>query len=131
MQNTEAMEILIKAGAVYNIALIVFHLFFRRIFHWDDDLRSLSFLNKAIMPVLNNSLIVVFALFAYVSLFHYHELLSTPLGNAMLAFMALFFFARSAMQVIYCKLRHWASYAFLLFFFSCGLVYALAFLSVM
>lgn len=124
------METLIKAAGVYNIVLIIFHLLFSPIFNWKQDLQSLSFLNKAILPVLNNSLIVVFALYAYISLFHSQELLSTPLGKSLLVFMALFFFARSAMQVIYFKLKHWGSVAFLLFFFSCGLLYGIPAFSV-
>ena len=46
------MELMIKAGGIYNIALVIFHLLFWRIFNWQEDLRSLTFLNRAIMPVL-------------------------------------------------------------------------------
>jgi len=117
------MESLIKLGGVYNIALVVFHLLFWRIFNWKEDLRSLSFLNRAIMQVVNLSLTIVFIIFAYISLVHTNELLSTSLGKSLLTFMALFWFARSAMQIIFFKLKHWGSIAFLGYFFAGGLLY--------
>lgn len=119
------METLIKAGGIYNIALIVFHLFFWRIFHWREDLQSLSFLNRAIFPVVNLSLTFVFVIFAYISLTHTIELLSTPLGNSLLIFISLFWFARALMQIIYFKLDHWASFAFLLFFLAGAAIYGI------
>jgi hypothetical protein len=117
------MESLIKLGGVYNISLVVFHLLFWRIFNWKEDLRSLSFLNRAIMQVVNLSLTIVFIIFAYISLVHTNDLLSTSLGKSLLTFMALFWFARSAMQIIFFKLNHWGSIAFLGYFLAGGLLY--------
>lgn len=42
-------ESLITVGEIYCIAFAGFHLLFWRIFDWAKDLRSLSFLNRAIM----------------------------------------------------------------------------------
>lgn len=119
------METLIKAGGIYNIALVVFHLLFWRIFNWKEDLRSLSFLNRAVMQVVNLSLTMVFVLFAYLSLAHSDELLTTPLGNSLLIFMALFWLARSAMQAMFFKLEHWSSVAFLFFFLAGAVLYGI------
>lgn len=118
------MELLIKAGGIYNIVLVVFHLFFWRIFNWKDDLRSLTFLNRAIMQVLNLSLTFAFIIFSYISLFHTKELISTPLGQSLLVFMALFWFARSIEQVIFFKLNRWKSIAFFVFFLIGAVLYA-------
>ena len=119
------MDTLIKAGGLYNIILIIFHLLFWRIFNWKDDLPSLSFLNRAIMPVLNLSLTFVFVIFAYISLAHSNELLSTSLGRSLLMLIAIFWFARAMMQVVYFKLQHWGSLAFLLFFLAGGVLYGI------
>lgn len=119
------MESLIKIGGIYNIVLVVFHLLFWRIFKWKEDLRSLSFLNRAIMQVVNLSLTIVFVIFAYISLVHTNELLSTSLGKSLLSFMALFWVARSAMQVIFFKLNHWGSIAFLVYFLAGSLLYGI------
>lgn len=119
------MESLIKAGGVYNIALVVFHLLFWHIFNWKQDLQSLSFNNKAIIQVVNLCLTLVFALFAFISLVFSKELLTTPLGKSLLVFMALFWFARSFMQIVFFRLEHWGSIVFLVFFFAGGVLYAI------
>jgi hypothetical protein len=116
---------LITVGGMYCIAFAVFHLLFWRIFNWSEDLRSLSFLNRAIMQVLNLSLTIVFILFAYVSLVHTNELLTTPLGNSLLIFISLLWFARAAMQPIFFKFKHWGSIAFFLLFLLGGVLYGL------
>ncbi|MEN8167426.1 MAG: hypothetical protein ABFR65_08125 [Pseudomonadota bacterium] len=55
----------------------------------------------------------VFVIFAYISLAHTNELLSTQLGKSLLFSMALLWLLRSAMQVVFYKLKHWSSVAFL------------------
>jgi hypothetical protein len=119
------MATLIKAGGFYTIALIIFHLMFWRIFNWGTDLQALTFLNRAIMQVLNVSLIVVFFMFAYISFAHTHELLTTPLGSTLLVLISLFWLARTIQQIILFRLAHWVSWAFLLLFFTGSLLYGI------
>jgi hypothetical protein len=118
------MELLIKAGGIYNIVLVIFHLLFWRIFNWKEDLRSLSFLNRAIMQVLNLSLTLAFVIFSYISLVHTKELISTSLGQSLLGLIALFWLARSVEQVVFFKLKNWRSIAFLVFFLVGTVLYA-------
>ncbi len=118
------MELLIKAGGIYNIVLVIFHLLFWRIFNWKEDLRSLSFLNRAIMQVLNLSLTFAFVIFSYISLVHTKELISTSLGQSLLGLIALFWLARSVEQVVFFKLKNWRSIAFLGFFLVGTVLYA-------
>lgn len=118
------MELLIKAGGIYNIVLVIFHLLFWRIFNWKEDLRSLSFLNRAIMQVLNLSLTLAFVIFSYISLVHTKELISTSLGQSLLGLIALFWLARSVEQVVFFKLKNWRSIAFLGFFLVGTVLYA-------
>ena len=125
------MEMLIKAGGLYNLTLVVFHLLFWRIFDWGRDLKNLTFLNRAIMQVLNISLLLVFVIFGYISLGHANELLTSPLGQSLLTLMALFWLARTVQQIIFFKLHHWISWAFLLYFFSGFLIYAVPAINIM
>ena len=118
------MELLVKAGGTYNIALVIFHLLFWRIFKWKEDLRSLTFLNRAIMQVLNLSLTFAFTIFSYISLVHTKELMSTSLGQTMLGLMAVFWFVRSVEQVVFFKLKNWRSIAFFVFFLVGTVLYA-------
>jgi hypothetical protein len=119
------METLIIAGGFYNIGLVIFHLLFWRLFSWDTDLESLTVYNKAIMQVLNISLIIVFVIFAYISFKHSHELVTTPLGNTLLLLMALFWMARTVQQILFFKLAHWISGVFLFLFVTGSLLYGI------
>jgi len=119
------METLIIAGGFYTIGLIVFHLLFWRIFDWEQDLKRISFLNRATMQVLNISLTFSFIIFSYISLVHTAELLTSSLGHSLLLLMALFWLARAFQQIIFYKLHHWASWAFLSLFLSGSLLYAI------
>jgi len=119
------MEILIKAGGVFSICFVIFHLLFWKIFNWSEDLQSLSFLNRAIMQVINLSLTFVFAIFAYLSLAHSEELLQSPLGHSLLVLIALFWLLRAVEQVVFFKLKHWGSVVFLVVFLSGSLLYGI------
>lgn len=118
-------ETLIKIGGFYNILLIIFHVLFWRIFNWQEDLKTLTFLNRSTMQVLNISIILVFVIFAYISFTHTNELLNTPLGNTLLVLISIFWFARATQQVIFYKLKHWGSWAFMLFFSLGGVLYGI------
>ena len=124
------METLIRAGGLFNIALVLFHLSFWRVFHWREDLQNLDSLNRAIMQVLNISLMVVFAIFGYISLAHSRELLDSPLGHSLLVLMALFWLARAVQQVIFFGLRHPVSWLFLTVFMTGSVLYAIPAISI-
>lgn len=109
---------LLFAGGLFHIGLIVFHLLFARLFHWDTELARLGFINRQIMPVMNRVLILLFAGFAWLSFAYADELIATPLGHAVLAGIALLWLWRAALQIIHFHLRHWASW--LLFFVFVG-----------
>ena len=68
---------LLICGGVINFLLAGFHLAFWKIFDWPDSLLSLSPMNLGIMQVINIHLAFVVFVFAYVSIFHHRELLST------------------------------------------------------
>lgn len=107
------MNTLIIIGGLIWLAVFVFHLFFWKLFDWKNDLSSLNPLNKAIMQVLNLCLMLVFLIFAYISVFHTDELLTTSLGKSMLVGIVLFGVFRAIEQVIFFDLKHFRSKAVL------------------
>jgi hypothetical protein len=119
------METVLIIGSLYNLLFAVFHLLFWKIFKWDMELSKLSFLNRAVMQVLNLCLTFCFLLFSYISFFHTSELLTTGLGHAVLVGIAVFWLLRAAEQVIFFKLKHWGSIVFLLTFIGGALIYAI------
>jgi len=112
-------EKLIIAGGVFNIALILFHVMFWRIFKWPETLESLNYINKATIQVLNISITFVFFIFSYISFLHTQELLTTELGNSLLRLISGLWLFRAAQQVVFYKLKHKASVG-LVFFFLVG-----------
>jgi len=118
---------IIKIGGIYNIAFLVFHALFWKLFKWDKELPKLSRINKAIMQVLNLCLMFCFLVFGYISLFHTSELTSSSLGRVLLLFIALFWLARAIEQLIFFSLRRAASIAMFILFLlgSCLYTYPL------
>jgi hypothetical protein len=119
------MESLLIAGGFYNLAFVIFHILFWKIFKWNSELKKLNFLNQAIMQVLNLSLTFCFLLFSYISFFHTPELLTTDIGKTVLAGIAVFWFLRAIEQVIFFKLKHWSSVLFLMAFVGGTIIYAI------
>ena len=119
------METLLKVGGIYSFGFVVFHLMFRCIFNWKEDLRSLSLLNKAIMQVMNLSLTFAFVIFGYISLFHSAELIGSSLGHSLLTLIALFWLLRAVEQVVFFKLKHWGSVIFFLIFLLGAALYGI------
>ena len=119
------MGLLIQIGGVYCLLLVIFHLFFWKLFNWAEELPRLTWLNQAIMQVLNLSLTFAFIIFAYLSLYHTEALLTSELGQALLILIALFWLLRAIQQVVFFKLDHWISWAFLVFFLLGSAIYSL------
>lgn len=107
------------AGGVFHLAIAIFHLFFWRIFRWKEDLASLTHINRAVMQILNICLTFLFFVVAYVSFFHATELISSPLGRAILASIALFWVLRLILQFVFFGARHRVSILFI-FVFTVG-----------
>lgn len=94
----------------------------------EKDLASLTFINKAVMQVLNLSLTFVFLIFAYISIFHTQELLSTNLGNTLLLLISIFWFLRAIEQIIFFGLKNKTSIIFFVFFLLGSIIYLYPFL---
>lgn len=121
-------DLLVKIGGIYNLGFAVFHLFFWKLFHWKEDLASLTSLNRAVMQILNLCLTFVFLLFGYLSLFYTPELLASGLGKTLLMGIAIFWFLRMIEQIIFFGLRNKRSVAFTVIFLFGSLSYILAIL---
>lgn len=119
-------EALIIAGGVYTVALVIFHVFFWRLFNWPESLASLGHVNRATMQVLNICLTFVFCIFAYISFAHTAELLNTSLGRVMLVLISVLWLFRSALQFVFYGWRHKASVALAVYFLLGSLLYGTA-----
>jgi len=118
-------EKLIIAGGIFNLALIIFHLMFWRIFKWPETISSLSFTNKATIQVLNISITFIFFIFSYISFAHTQELITTPLGNSLLVLMSILWLFRALQQIWFYKLKHIASIGLTIFFIIGAALYGI------
>lgn len=118
-------ETLIFAGGIYTVALIVFHVLFWRIFKWPETLRTLNYVNKATIQVLNISITFIFFIFAYISFAHVNDLLNTQLGRTLLVLISLLWLFRAAQQVVFYKLQHRVSVGLTLYFLIGAFLYGI------
>ena len=123
-------ELLLTVAGIYHLLFLIFHLMFWRLFNWKDDLKTLSFINKSIFQVLNICLSLVFGLFAYISIVHADELLTTTLGHTLLRFITFFWIARGIQQILFFKLRHWSSWVFTIIFILGAVLYGIPYFKV-
>lgn len=114
-------ETLIISGGIYTLGLVLFHLLFWRVFNWPDTLMTTNYVNRATMQVLNISITFIFCIFAYLSFVHTQELVDTHLGRTLLLLISGLWLFRSALQVVFYKLKHKASIG-LTFYFLLGAI---------
>lgn len=116
-------ETILILGGFFNLLIAVFHLSFWRIFNWHQDLKSLRFVNRAIMQILNLCLTFVFFIFAYISLSYTYDLLITRLGHSIIMSISVFWFLRAFMQVAFFGLKNKVSVLFFVLFLLGGIIY--------
>ena len=123
------MNTLIIIGGFFGLAFFVFHIFFWKIFDWKRDLKSLTSINRNVMQVLNLCLMVCFLIFAYVSIFHTVELLTTGLGRSIMFGIAGLWLFRAVMQPMFFGLKNSISIAFFIVFLIGAGIYAVPLIS--
>lgn len=115
------MKNLIYIGGFYCLAFAVFHLAFWKLFDWKRELPKLKAVNRGVMQVLNLRLTYVFFVVAFISFFYADELLTTSLGEAILAAVSLFALMRAVEQLIFWKIEKIGAIFFVLFLLGAGI----------
>ncbi len=116
-------ETFIYIGGIFNLGFAVFHLFFWRIFDWKDDLKTIRYVNRALMQILNLSLTLIFFIFAYISFAYAIDLLLSRVGQTILISISLFWFLRAFMQFAFFGLKTKTSVIFFVLFLIGGIIY--------
>jgi hypothetical protein len=112
-------------GGIFNLGFVVFHLMFWKIFHWKDDLASLTHINRSVMQILNLRLIFIFLIMAYLSFFHKAEMISSNIGKTLLISFSLFWLFRAFEQVVFFGIKNRVSFVLTLVFLAGGILYIL------
>lgn len=111
------------AGGILNALFAIFHLALPLLARWQDSLSTLSTDNQAIMYTLNLAVALTLLVFAYVSVFHQRDLLTTNLGKAVIVSIGLFWFVRAVAEILYFRIGVDGSWVGLLIFGATGAVY--------
>ncbi|MBU3917616.1 hypothetical protein KKA14_18960 [bacterium] len=92
---------LLRIGGVLNLLGAIFHLSFWKLLKWPESLSCLAFDNRAVTQVLNIHLALVFFVFAFISLFHTKEMLSSKLGKSVMISIAFFYAVRLVNEIVF------------------------------
>ena len=126
MKRTKiGMETMIFICGLYNIAFAIFHISFWKIFQWDNDLKKLSFANKAVMQLLNVQIIYYFIFVAFICFTFPTELLTTKFGNYFLLGNSLFWLVRAIQQFIFLRANHYKIHILTVVFIIGTILFAL------
>ncbi len=88
-------------GGAFSVLAALLHVMFQRQFALDSNVQALTSGNQAVLYTLNACVAYVMLAFAYVSFFHWHGLLSAPVGRVWVVVMALFWFVRAAAEPVF------------------------------
>lgn len=92
--------------ALHSFGFAAFHLAFWKLFGWKRELAKVGLPTRAIVQILNLRLVYLFAGIGVLCLLYPDELRGTPLGRAVLAFMALFWAGRTVEQFVFLRVDH-------------------------
>ncbi len=108
------------AAAGYNLALVLFHLCFWRIFRWREELPKLHPANRGVMQVMNIMLSFVFLLLAGLQVLLADEMTNSSLGRALLAGIMFFWILRAGLQPVFWPTQRKAVNGAFVFLFLIG-----------
>lgn len=97
---------LIVLCGLHSLAFALFHLAFWRLFDWPRSLQSTTLANRAIIQILNLRLIWVLLAVGAALLAWPGEIAGTRLGQALLAFMCVFWIGRTIEQAVFLRVNH-------------------------
>lgn len=119
------MNWLLAVAGLYNLAFAVFHLFFWRLFRWDQELPRLGMANRGIVQVLNLCLTYLFAAMAFILWLFPHEIARTALGHFLLFLLTGFWLMRALLQPMFFGWRHGLSVVLFAIFMLGALIHGL------
>lgn len=99
-------DVILVLCALHSFGFALFHIGFWRLFGWPRTLRETTLPNRAIVQIANLQLIWLFAGIGTLCLLFPDQLVSTPLGQALLGGMAIFWLIRLGAQFIWLRVHH-------------------------
>lgn len=98
-------DLMIQLAGLHSFAFALFHMSFWKLFRWDRELTKVGLITGAVTQILNLRLIYVFLGIGTLCFLFTRELHTTPLGQALLVFMSLFWVGRTIEQLIFLRIN--------------------------
>ena len=114
---------LLIAGGILNALFAVFHFALPSLAQWQNTLSTISTDSQAVMYTLNLAAAFTLLVFAFVSVFYRHDLLTTNLGKALSISIALFWLVRAVAESLCFRIEVNGSWTGVLIFGAVGLLY--------
>ncbi|RHX91880.1 hypothetical protein [Leptospira stimsonii] len=110
-------------GSIHSVGFAVFHVFFWKLFRWKEDLKRISFANRAILQIANLRLIYFFVFMAVITFFFRTELVHSQMGNWILIGLSFFWWGRLIEQFIFLRVNQSMVHFLSALFFLGGVLY--------
>lgn len=94
-------KLLLLTCGIYNLTFAVFHLFFWKMFQWDQDLTGNSKANRAIIQIRNIQMIYILALVGILYIVYSDQLCETKIGIFFMIGLLWFWIGRTIEQFIF------------------------------
>lgn len=121
----EANKIIIYLCGLYSFGFAIFHIFFWQLFDWKNDLKNLTFVNRAIIQIANLRLIY-FLLFVGTICFAFPEdLTGTTFGRFFLSGISIFWLGRTIEQFVFLRVHNKMVHILTILFIAGTILYAL------
>jgi hypothetical protein len=117
---------LLIAGGILNALFAVFHFALPSLAQWQNTLSTISTDSQAVMYTLNLAAAFTLLVFAFVSVFYRHDLLTTNLGKALSISIALFWLVRAVAEILYFRIGVNGSWVGVLMFGAIGFLYLIS-----
>lgn len=98
-------DLLIQLAGLHSFAFALFHMAFWKLFRWDRELAKVGVATRAVTQILNLRLIYLFLGMGALCFLFTRELHATPLGQALLIFMSLFWAGRTIEQFVFLRIN--------------------------
>ncbi|RHX87488.1 hypothetical protein [Leptospira stimsonii] len=110
-------------GSIHSVGFAIFHVYFWKLFRWKEDLKRISFANRAILQIANLRLIYYFVFMAVITFFFRTELVHSQMGNWILIGFSFFWWGRLIEQFIFLRVNQSMVHFLSALFFLGGVLY--------
>ncbi len=124
-------KIFIILGGIFNLSWAIFHIFFPKFFKWDKALKKVDYINRSVMHIQSNFLLITFLIFSFAAFLFTDEMIDTNLGKYLVASFGMFWLIRSFVNIYFFGVKNKQADFFLFIFISGFIIHLIPFLIIL